>query len=186
MAIDNKTLGRFQLGDIPAAPRGVPQIEVRFDIDANGIVNVSAKNLGTGKEQKITIQGGSGLSDAEIDRMVKEAEENAESDKARKEEVDTRNEAEQYIFAAKKSLDDLKDDATEDEKNAVNNAIEDLQNALKGNDIEEIKSKKDALIQASQSIAVKAYEKVQKQQQTQQDSNDGEDNVVDADYEDIK
>ena len=125
--------------------------------------------------------------DEEIDRMVKEAEENADADKARKEEVDLRNEAEQYIFAAKKSLDDLKDDATEDEKTAVNNAIEDLQNALKGNDIEEIKEKKEALIKASQSIAVKAYEKVQKQQQAQDNNdNNGDDNVVDADFEDVK
>ena len=188
MAADNKTLGRFQLGDIPLAPRGVPQIEVKFDIDANGIVHVSAKDLKTGKSQSITVSGGSGLSDEEIDRMVKEAEENADADKARKEEVDLRNEAEQYIFAAKKSLDDLKDDATEEEKTAVNNAIEDLQNALKGNDIEEIKEKKEALIKASQSIAVKAYEKVQKQQQAQ-DNNDNsgnDDNVVDADFEDVK
>ena len=187
MAVDNKTLGRFQLGDIPLAPRGVPQIEVKFDIDANGIVHVSAKDLKTGKSQSITVSGGSGLSDEEIDRMVKEAEENADADKARKEEVDLRNEAEQYIFAAKKSLDDLKDDATEDEKTAVNNAIEDLQNALKGNDIEEIKEKKEALIKASQSIAVKAYEKVQKQQQAQDNNdNNGDDNVVDADFEDVK
>ena len=188
MAADNKTLGRFQLGDIPLAPRGVPQIEVKFDIDANGIVHVSAKDLKTGKSQSITVSGGSGLSDEEIDRMVKEAEENADADKARKEEVDLRNEAEQYTFAAKKSLDDLKDDATEEEKTAVNNAIEDLQNALKGNDIEEIKEKKEALIKASQSIAVKAYEKVQKQQQAQ-DNNDNsgnDDNVVDADFEDVK
>ena len=187
MAVDNKTLGRFQLGDIPLAPRGVPQIEVKFDIDANGIVHVSAKDLKTGKSQSITVSGGSGLSDEEIDRMVKEAEENADADKARKEEVDLRNEAEQYIFAAKKSLDELKDDATEDEKTAVNNAIEDLQNALKGNDIEEIKEKKEALIKASQSIAVKAYEKVQKQQQAQDNNdNNGDDNVVDADFEDVK
>ena len=187
MAVDNKTLGRFQLGDIPLAPRGVPQIEVKFDIDANGIVHVSAKDLKTGKSQSITVSGGSGLSDEEIDRMVKEAEENADADKARKEEVDLRNEAEQYIFAAKKSLDDLKDDVTEDEKTAVNNAIEDLQNALKGNDIEEIKEKKEALIKASQSIAVKAYEKVQKQQQAQDNNdNNGDDNVVDADFEDVK
>ncbi len=187
MAADNKTLGRFQLGDIPLAPRGVPQIEVKFDIDANGIVHVSAKDLKTGKSQSITVSGGSGLSDEEIDRMVKEAEENADADKARKEEVDLRNEAEQYIFAAKKSLDDLKDDATEEEKTAVNNAIEDLQNALKGNDIEEIKEKKEALIKASQSIAVKAYEKVQKQQQAQDNNDNGsDDNVVDADFEDVK
>ena len=188
MAADNKTLGRFQLGDIPLAPRGVPQIEVKFDIDANGIVHVSAKDLKTGKSQSITVSGGSGLSDEEIDRMVKEAEENAASDKARKEEVDLRNECEQYILAAQKSLDELKEDATEEEKTKVNAAIADLQEALKGNDIEAIKNKKEALIQASQSIAVKAYEKVQKQNQNNNDNNDkpNDDDVVDADYTDVK
>ncbi len=188
MAADNKTLGRFQLGDIPLAPRGVPQIEVKFDIDANGIVHVSAKDLKTGKSQSITVSGGSGLSDEEIDRMVKEAEENAASDKARKEEVDLRNECEQYILAAQKSLDELKDDATEDEKTQVNNAINDLQEALKGSDIETIKAKKDALIKASQSIAVKAYEKVQKQNNNNNDNDNkpNDDDVVDADYTDVK
>ena len=187
MAADNKTLGRFQLGDIPLAPRGVPQIEVKFDIDANGIVHVSAKDLKTNKSQSITVTGSTGLSDDEIDRMVKEAEENADADKARKEEVDLRNECEQYIFAAQKSLDDLKDDATEDEKTQVNAAIDALKESLKGNDIEDIKAKKEELIKASQSIAVKAYQKVQEQQQAQS-TNDAEtdDNVVDADYEDIK
>ena len=187
MAADNKTLGRFQLGDIPLAPRGVPQIEVKFDIDANGIVHVSAKDLKTNKSQSITVTGSTGLSDEEIDRMVKEAEENADADKARKEEVDLRNECEQYIFAAQKSLDDLKDEATEDEKTQVNAAIDALKDSLKGNDIEDIKAKKEELIKASQSIAVKAYQKVQQEQQAQS-TNDGgaDDNVVDADYEDIK
>ena len=143
MAADNKTLGRFQLGDIPAAPRGVPQIEVKFDIDANGIVNVSAKNLGTGKEQKITIQGGSGLSDAEIERMVKEAEENAESDKKRKEEADLVNEANQLIFQTKKALSELQNvDPTEKEN--AEKLCEDLQKALDKNDMADIKEKKAA------------------------------------------
>ena len=143
MAADNKTLGRFQLGDIPAAPRGVPQIEVKFDIDANGIVNVSAKNLGTGKEQKITIQGGSGLSDAEIERMVKEAEENAESDKKRKEEADLVNEANQLIFQTKKALSELQNvDPTEKEN--AEKLCEDLQKALDKKHIADIKEKKDA------------------------------------------
>ena len=188
MAVDNKTLGRFQLGDIPLAPRGVPQIEVKFDIDANGIVHVSAKDLKTNKSQSITVTGSSGLSEEEIDRMVKEAEENADADKARKEEVDLRNECEQYIFAAKKSLDDLKDEATEDEKTQVNAAIEALQESLKGTDLEDIKAKKEELIKASQSIAVKAYQKVQQEQQAQAGTNDAgdDDNVVDADYEDVK
>ena len=119
MAADNKTLGRFQLSGIPLAPRGIPQIEVKFDIDANGIVSVSAKDLGTGKSQAITIQEGSGLSDEEIERMIKEAEENAAADQKRKEEADLRNECDQLIFGAKKSLDELGDEATEDEKKAV-------------------------------------------------------------------
>ena len=126
MAADNKTLGRFQLSGIPLAPRGVPQIEVKFDIDANGIVHVSAKDLGTGKVQTITISGGSGLSDEEIDRMVKEAEENAATDKAKKEEADLRNECEQLIFAAKKSVEDLGNDVTADEKEAIEKAFDSI------------------------------------------------------------
>ena len=130
MAADNKTLGRFQLSGIPLAPRGVPQIEVKFDIDANGIVHVSAKDLGTGKVQTITISGGSGLSEDEIDRMVKEAEANAASDKAKKEEADLRNECEQIIFAAKKSVDDLGTEVTDEEKTNIENATKELQEAL--------------------------------------------------------
>ena len=114
MAADNKTLGRFQLTDIPAAPRGVPQIEVKFDIDKNGIVNVSAKDLGTNKEQKITIKSSSGLSDEEIDRMVKEAKENEAADKKRKEEVDLRNEVDQLLFQADKTLKEVKDKVSAD------------------------------------------------------------------------
>ena len=186
MAADNKTLGRFQLNDIPPAPRGVPQIEVTFDIDANGIVNVRAKDLGTGKSQAITIQNGSGLSDEEIDRMVKEAEMNADADKKRKEEVDTRNEAEQTIFAVKKALDDLKDEATEQEKEDINNKISALEDALKGNDIELIKSRKEDLLKASQGVATKAYQKAQAQSQGNQNNqaNQGpsDDDAVDAEY----
>ena len=178
MAADNKTLGRFQLGDIPPAPRGVPQIEVTFDIDANGIVNVKAKDLGTGKSQNITIQSGSGLSEAEIERMVKEAEMNAESDKLRKEEVETRNEAEQVIFQVKKAVKDLGDEATDQEKADVDAKIAALEEALKGNDIETIKAKKEELLQASQNIAMKAYQKAQAQNQNNS-SNDNDD-AVDA------
>ncbi|MTM91520.1 molecular chaperone DnaK, partial [Turicibacter sanguinis] len=123
MASDNKTLGRFQLGDIPAAPRGIPQIEVTFDIDANGIVNVKAKDLGTQKEQRITITSGSGLTDEEIERMVREAEENADADAKRKEQADLRNEAEQLIFAANKSVSELGEQATEEEKTNIKNAV---------------------------------------------------------------
>ena len=178
MAADNKTLGRFQLGDIPPAPRGVPQIEVTFDIDANGIVNVKAKDLGTGKSQNITIQSGSGLSEAEIERMVKEAEMNAESDKLRKEEVETRNEAEQVIFQVKKAVKDLGDEATDQEKADVDAKIAALEEALKGNDIEAIKAKKEELLQASQNIAMKAYQKAQAQNQN--NSSDDNDDAVDA------
>lgn len=188
MATDNKTLGRFQLTDIPLAPRGVPQIEVTFDIDANGIVNVSAKDLGTGKSQSITIQSGSGLSDQEIERMVKEAEENAESDKKRKEEVDLRNESENIIFTAKKSMQDLGSEVTDSEKSNIDSKIADLENALKGNDIEDIKAKKDDLMKASQDIAVRAYQKAQKQNEPQgnQEETPKDDNVVDAEFEDVK
>lgn len=185
MAADNKTLGRFQLGDIPAAPRGVPQIEVKFDIDANGIVNVSAKNLGTGKEQKITIQGGSGLSDAEIERMVKEAEENAEADKARKEEADLINEANQLIFQTKKALNDLKNvDPTEKEN--AENLCADLEKALESKNMADIRQKKEALEKVAQDIAVKAYQQTQEAQSAQGDSSDKKDDAVDADFSDVQ
>src|SRR5690606_4707257 len=162
MAADNKTLGRFQLTDIPPAPRGVPQIEVTFDIDANGIVSVKAKDLGTNKEHKITISGNGGLSKEEIDKMVKQAEENAEADAKRKEEADLRNEADNMMFQSKKALADLGDEATEEEKNTVNDAIKELEEALKGTDLEAIKAKNEALMKAAQSISIKAYEKANK------------------------
>lgn len=142
MASDNKTLGRFQLGDIPAAPRGIPQIEVTFDIDANGIVNVKAKDLGTQKEQRITITSGSGLTDEEIERMVREAEENADADAKRKEQADLRNEAEQLIFAANKSVSELGEQATEEEKTNIKNSVEALEKALSDNNFDEVKVKK--------------------------------------------
>ena len=184
MAADNKTLGRFQLGDIPAAPRGVPQIEVKFDIDANGIFNVSAKDLGTGKSQNITIQSGSGLSDAEIEKMIKEAEQNAEADKLRKEEAEVRNESEQIIFAAKKAVEDLGAEVTEDEKADIEAKSKELEEALKGNDIEDIKAKKEALTKASQNVAIKAYQKAQ--QASQGTNNEStESDTVDADYTDV-
>ena len=178
MAADNKTLGNFQLTDIPLAPRGVPQIEVTFDIDANGIVNVKAKDLGTGKEQSITIQNNSGLTEEEIKRMVREAEENAESDKARKEEADTRNEAEQVIFAVKKSVEELGEEVTPQEKTDIDNQIKELEDALKGNDIELIKQKKEALLKASQNVAARAY---QKAQQANGNNNNGNGGAVNPD-----
>jgi molecular chaperone DnaK len=184
MATDNKTLGRFQLGDIPPAPRGIPQIEVSFDIDANGIVNVSAKDLGTGKSQKITIQNGSGLTDEEIKRMVREAEENAESDKQRKELVDAKNEAEQMIFATRKAMTDLGAEVTEQEKKDIEAKIADLEQVLKTDDTANINHKKEELAKASQNIAMRAYQKTQPNQENQQKSQ--EDDVVDAQFEDEK
>src|SRR5699024_5216470 len=160
MAADNKTLGRFQLTDIPPAPRGVPQIEVKFDIDANGIVNVSAKDKGTNKEQSITIKSSSGLSDEEIDKMVKEAEENAEEEKKRSEEVELRNEADQLIYTTDKTIDDLKDKVSDEEKEKANSAKEELKKALESDDIDEIKAKKEALEEQVQQLSVKLYEQM--------------------------
>ncbi len=189
MAADNKTLGRFQLGDIPAAPRGVPQIEVKFDIDANGIVNVSAKNLGTGKEQKITIQGGSGLSEDEINRMVKEAEENAEADKARKEEADLVNEANQLIFQTKKSLTELKN-VDENEKAQAEKLCEELQKALDSHNMSDIRAKKEELEKVAQSIAVKAYQQAQESNpgsgEGQSGASGNGSDTVDADFSDVQ
>ena len=188
MAADNKTLGRFQLSGIPLAPRGVPQIEVKFDIDANGIVHVSAKDLGTGKVQTITITGNSSLSEEEIDRMVKEAETNASSDKAKKEEADLRNECSQYIFQIQGSLKDLGDEVTSEEKTQVENAIKDLETALNGTDLEAIKAKKEALLQAAQGVATKAYQKAQASSSQNTSTNgatQNEDGTVNADFEDV-
>jgi len=194
MAADNKTLGRFQLGDIPAAPRGVPQIEVKFDIDANGIVNVSAKNLGTGKEQKITIQGGGGLSEDEINRMVKEAEENAEADKARKEEADLINEANQLIFQTKKALNDLKN-VDENEKKQAEALCEELQKAIDSKDLNQIRTKKEELEKVAQGIATKAYQQAQEANQGNNNNNNGGStnqggpngsDTVDADFSDVQ
>ncbi len=186
MAADNKTLGRFQLTDIPAAPRGVPQIEVTFDIDANGIVNVSAKDLGTGKEQKITIQNSGSLSEDEINKMVQEAAANAEADKKRKEEADLVNEASQLIFQVNKTVNELKD-VTEDEKTSIKNASDELQKAIDAHDIEAIKTKKAALEQAAQGVAQRAYQQAGAQGQASNDSSSDkkDDNVVDADFTDV-
>ncbi|MCP8616914.1 molecular chaperone DnaK [Salirhabdus salicampi] len=189
MAADNKTLGRFQLTDIPPAPRGVPQIEVSFDIDANGIVNVRAKDLGTNKEQSITIKSSSGLSEEEVEQMVKEAEENAEADKKRREEVELRNEADQLVFTTDKTIKDLGDNVSEDEKAKAEEAKEALKKALEGEDLEDIKAKKEALQEQVQQLSVKLYEQAQQQAEAQQGDAGGEgqteDNVVDADYEEV-
>ena len=158
MAADDKTLGRFELTDIPAAPRGVPQIQVTFDIDKNGIVNVSAKDMGTGKEQKITIKSSSGLSDEEIKRMQKDAEEHADEDKKRKEEADLRNEVDQLIFSTDKTLNDTKDKLSDADRKPVEDALNDLKKAQKDNNLDEMKEKKDALAKAAQDLAVKLYQ----------------------------
>ncbi|ERI07985.1 molecular chaperone DnaK [Aneurinibacillus aneurinilyticus] len=189
MAHDNKTLGRFQLTDIPPAPRGIPQIEVTFDIDANGIVNVSAKDLGTGKQQQITITSSSGLSDEEVERMVREAEENAEADKQRKEQVELRNEADQLVFATEKTLSDLGDKVEQAEIDKANAAKDKLKTALEGTDLEAIRTAKDELQEIVQQLSVKLYEQAAQQAQAAQGAQGAEqagkkddDNVVDADY----
>ncbi len=189
MAQDNKTLGRFQLTDIPPAPRGVPQIEVSFDIDANGIVNVRAKDMGTNKEQSITIKSSSGLSEDEVERMVNEAEENAEADQKRREEVELRNEADQLVFTTDKTIKDLGEAVTEEEKQKAEDAKQELQTALEGEDLEQIREKKDALQEQVQQLSVKMYEQAQQQAEAQQgaegDQGTAED-VEDADYEEVK
>ena len=191
MAKDNKTLGRFQLTDIPPAPRGVPQIEVSFDIDKNGIVNVSAKDLGTGKEQKITIKSSSGLSDEDIERMVKEAEENAEADKKRKEEVELRNEADQLVFQIDKTLKELEGKVDEADVKKAEEARDELKAALENDDTEEIKTKRDALNEIVQEMSVKLYEQAAAQQEAEgaQAGDSAEagssDDVVDADFEEV-
>ena len=187
MAADNKTLGRFQLTNIPPAPRGVPQIEVSFDIDANGIVNVKAKDLGTNKEQAITITSSSNLSDDEIDKMVKEAEANKEADAKKKEEAEVKNETEQMIFSTEKALKDLGDKVKEDEKKEIEELIESAKKALEGNNIDEIKTQKDKLTEKAMALSQRVYEEMNKQSaeasQNTGDNSDKTDNVKEAEYE---
>ncbi|MCZ0755551.1 molecular chaperone DnaK [Anoxybacillus sp. J5B_2022] len=189
MAADNKTLGRFQLTDIPPAPRGVPQIEVTFDIDANGIVHVRAKDLGTNKEQSITIKSSSGLSEEEIQRMIREAEENAEADRKRKEAAELRNEADHLVFTTEKTLKELEGKVDEAEVKKAQEAKDALKAALEKNDIEDIRAKKNALQEIVQQLSIKLYEQAAKQAQ-QQPGADGtakkDDNVVDAEFEEVK
>lgn len=165
MAADNKTLGRFQLTNIPPAPRGVPQIEVKFDIDANGIVNVTAKDLGTNKEQSITITSSTNLSDEEIEKMRKEAEENKEADEKRKEEAEIRNEAEQMVFQTEKAIKDLGDKADKKEIEEAEDLIKDLKKALEDGDIEKIKEEKEKLQEKAMALATKVYEQAAKEHQ---------------------
>ena len=187
MAADNKNLGNFQLSGIPAAPRGVPQIEVTFDIDANGIVNVKAKDLGTGKEQKITITSNTNLTDEEIDKMIKEAEKNKEADEKRKEEADLRNEAEQMIFMTEKSIKDLGDKVSDEDKETAEKLVKELKEALEGEDIEDIKTKKEALQEKAMELGAKVYEEAAKNAQAESndedDSKKKDDGVVDAEFE---
>lgn len=189
MVQDNKTLGRFQLGNIPPAPRGVPQIEVKFDIDANGIVNVSAKDLGTGKEQSITITSNTNLTDEEIDKMMKEAEANKEADEKRKEEAEVRNEADSLIFQTEKAIKDLGDKVDSSDKEKAEEKIKDLKEALAGDDIDAIKTAKDALQESAMALATKVYEEAAKANQAnagdtaESSDEDKHDNVQEASYE---
>ena len=192
MAADNKTLGRFILSDIPPAPRGVPQIEVTFDIDANGIVHVSAKDKGTGKSQKITITSSSGLSDEDIERMINEAKQYEEEDKKRRELVEAKNEADQMIYTADKTIRDLGDKVDQSEKDRVNEAKEQVKKAMETDNTEEIKKATENLSQVVQQISVKLYEQMANQQGDQGGGSAGgdgasasqaKDNVVDAEYE---
>ena len=189
MASDNKTLGRFQLTDIPAAPRGVPQIEVTFDIDKNGIVNVTAKDLGTQKQQKITIESSSSLSDEDIDRMVKEAEANADADAKRKEEADVRNEADQLSFQADKALEDAKDKVDQSLLDAIKTKNDVLKEAIKNNNFEEIKAAKDELNKAVQEMTMKLYEQANAAagaQGANTESSNQDDDTIDADFTEKK
>ena len=190
MANDNKTLGHFQLTGIPAAPRGVPQIEVKFDIDANGIVNVTAKDLGTNKEQSITITSSTNLSDEEIERMKKEAEEHKAEDEKRKEEADVKNDAEQLVFQTEKSLKDLGDKVETKEKDEIESLIKDVKDALEKDNIDDIKDKKEKLQEKAMALATRVYEEAAKAQQANNteenktnDSDKNDSDVKEAEYE---
>ena len=192
MAADNTSLGRFQLVGIPPAPRGIPQIEVTFDIDANGIINVTAKDKGTGKEQAITITSSTKLSDEEIEQKIKEAEMNAEADAKRQEEIEIRNNADSLIYTSEKTLDELKDQVSEDEKTKVEGLVSELRELIAGDDVDAIKAKSDELSNVVQEIGAKIYQQAQAEAQAQQQAgadpnagaqNDGDDDTIDADYE---
>ena len=193
MAADNKTLGNFQLTNIPPAPRGVPQIEVKFDIDANGIVNVTAKDLGTNKEQSITITSSTNLSDDEIDKMMKDAEANKEADEKRKAEADARNDADSMIFATEKAIKDLGDKVDSKDKSEAEEKIKDLKSAMEGNDVEDIKKKTESLNEVAMRLASKVYEQASQnnnssnenasEEATTESSNSKSDDVEEASYE---
>ena len=179
MAADNKVLGNFQLTNIPAAPRGVPQIEVKFDIDTNGIVNVTAKDLGTNKEQSITISNSSNLSDEEVEKMRKEAEANKEADEKKKEEVEVRNDAESLVFQTEKTIKDLGDKIDDDEKEEVEDEIKELKEALEKDDIDEIKEKKESLQEKAMKLATKVYEEAAKNRQAEEQADEKDEDEED-------
>jgi molecular chaperone DnaK len=185
MASANKSLGRFDLADIPPAARGVPQIEVTFDIDANGILNVSAKDKATGKEQSIVIKASSGLSDEEVEQMVKDAEAHAEEDRKFQELVSARNQADGLVHATKKSLTDLGDKVEADEKSTIEAAIADLEEAIKGEDKDDIEAKTAALTEAAGKLAERAYAENAEAGDTAQPEADANDDVVDAEFEEV-
>ncbi len=185
-AVDNKSLGRFDLSDIPVAPRGMPQIEVTFDIDANGILNVSAKDKATGKEQKIVIKASSGLSDDEIQRMVSDAEAHAEEDKKFRELVDVRNQSEAMVHATEKTLADLGEKVEPAERANIESAISDLKDALKTDNKEKIESRSQKLAEVSAALAQKAYEQAAADEAAAGDASGSDDGVVDAEFEEVK
>ena len=191
MATGNKSLGKFDLSDIPPAPRGMPQVEVTFDIDANGILNVSAKDKATGKEQSIIIKASSGLSDEEVEAMVKDAEANAEDDRKLKELVETRNQAENMIHATEKSVADLGEKVTEDEKSEIESRVSDLREVLAGDDKDAIEAKLTALTESSGKLAERAYAQASAEGEAPAEDATGSDSaaaddVVDAEFEEVK
>jgi len=195
MARDNRTLGKFHLMGIPSAPRGIPQIEVTFDIDANGIVNVSAKDMGTGKEQKITITASSGLGDDEINKMVKDAEQHTEEDKKRREEVEVRNQADSLVYNTEKLFNENRDKLPEAEVKTIEGAVQATKDAINTGDTAAIKNKMEELNKASHRLAEVMYQSAQQQQQaqggasseaSQAESSGGEGDVVDAEFEESK
>ncbi len=185
IAAYNKLIGNFQLVGIPPAPRGVPQVEVSFDIDANGIVNVGAKDLGTGKEQRITITASSGLSDQEIEQMVRDAESHTEDDQRRREEAEVRNNADNLVYSIERSLKDVDGKVDVATKNEVEEAIKETKEALAGDDVEEIKTKQEALVNASHSLSQVLYQQAQQQQEASAEgAGDPDDLVEDAEVVD--
>jgi molecular chaperone DnaK len=184
MAYRNKSLGKFQLTDLPPAPRGMPQIEVTFDIDANGIVNVHAKDLGTGKEQSMTITGGTKLADDEIDRMIKEAEAHANEDRERRELAEARNQADNVIYQTEKTIKEHGDKLDESDRKLVEDALKDAKDALNGDDVEKIRMTSEAVMTASQKFAEVLYQRAQQQGGDSSDTGGSSDDVVDAEVVD--